>query len=332
MDRPTLCTLYSSTLTKFINFATSFKVGETSMYRSANKLGIESFLIDLRHICSHGKQLPSLEVFRRSNKTCLDWIKQFFWDQELKNISDATSKEIRFDVELSEKLKEIFPFYDVLAELLHKNVVRFQDLTGNDITKQRWPTIEKFMQQNKLKNFSRAFKFVTTQLAKIIELRAMNHNPCTFFHEMLEHCEFFMQTIKVEESNLLETSLEYDGDDDHISSDIDESPVKRKKVETSSVINLYQPLMWQIAKHGHMKLFIDMLYQISLNESETERRRMSARFWIVIVLRSFEYYQRYCKFSKNNTILETKISQEVRNVYSYQLDADLKKVKMLRLK
>lgn len=322
-DRSTLSTLYASTLTKFINYATSYQVGETSMYRSAKKLGIESFLIDLRHMCAHGKQLPSLEVFRKSHRTCLNWIKQFFWDQELTNICDATSKDFRFDSELADKAKSLLQFYDTLAQLLQKNIVRLEDVPVNGTVQQRWPTINKFMQQNKLKDFQQAIKYLTANLTVIVESRAMSLNPRTFFHEMFEHCEFFMQTTDICDADLSNASLEEEEDD----SEVEEVRTKRKKSEPPSVVQLYQPLIWQIAKHDHLKLFLDMLYQISLNDGENAIRRTSARFWIVIVVKSFKYYQLYSRFSKKNVILEKKINLEVRKIYSYQLDADLRKVK-----
>lgn len=100
------------------------------MYRSAQKLGIDSFLIDLRHLCAHGKAMPSLEVFRKSNSYCLEWIRKFFWEKELENVSDASSKDIRYDAALAEALKKILPFYDTLAELLRKNIVDFEDVSA----------------------------------------------------------------------------------------------------------------------------------------------------------------------------------------------------------
>ena len=63
LDSFTLNILYSTSLTKFVNFAASFQMGQGTMYKSAYFLGIDSFIIDLRHLCAHGKQTPNLEVF-----------------------------------------------------------------------------------------------------------------------------------------------------------------------------------------------------------------------------------------------------------------------------
>ena len=326
-DPFTLSTLYASTLTKFLNFAASFQLREATMYRSAHRLGLDSFLVDLRHLCSHGKQLPNVEVFRKSHRYCLDWIKRYFWENELKNVSDATLKHIRYDETMGEKLKTIFPFYDTLAELLHKNVADFQDLTVNDSMKARWPTLEKFMRQKKLKSFRQAFNFLTSILKKIIESKMMSQNPRTFFYEMFECCDYFMQAS--ESSDIATNGLilsEEDDDEEDEKTEAEGSPPKRKKTKPTTIVNLFQHLVWQIAKHDYLKMFLDMLYQISMNESEDSKRRTAARFWITITLGSFRYYQRYCKFSPDNPILQTKITPEVKNIYSYQLDADLKKV------
>lgn len=322
-DPHTLSTLYASTLTKFINYASSFEVLRTSMYKSAEKLGIDSFLIDLRHLCAHGKQLPCLDVFRRSHRYCLDWIKTYFWESEMKNVSDVTSIDIRYDAELSEELRQIFPFYDTLAQLLHQNIVKFTDLAPNSLAKQRWPTMDSFMKKNKLLSFRHAFAFLTDALFRVIQSKRMTQNPSTFFHEMFVHCDHFMQASESSDDPAV------DKRDDETAAMDSTSPPKRGKPQRVSIVNLYQRLIWQISRHGHLKLLLDMLCQVSFNESENPTRRTASRFWITIILKSFGYYQKYYEFSKSNPMQQTMIDQDVREVYCYQLDADLTKVFIL---
>lgn len=319
-DPFTLSTLYASTLTKFINYATSFEQHKATMYRSAERLGIDSFLIDLRHLCAHGKQLPNLEVFRKSHKYCLNWIKIFFWDAELNNVTDANIKDIRYDKDFADQLKELLTFYDVLAEISHNSIVQFDDLLQGDKARDRWPNIDKFMKDWKMKSFRHGFKTLTTVLQKLIKSEAMAASPQTFFHEMFDRCQFFMSC-----TNVLETTTRDSSDDDIETDSSDESPAKRSRSEPSSVVNLFQDIVWQIAKHDHLKLFLDMLYQLSVNENEDATRRSSARFWLSISLSSFNYYQKYCQFSQD-AILQKKITAGVKKVYSYQLDVDLTKV------
>lgn len=323
-DRFTLSNLYSGALTKFINHAASFQLRESTMYRSAYKLGIDSFLIDLRHLCSHGKQLPSLEVFRKSHRYCLGWIKKFYWESELLNISDATAKEIRVDATLTSKLQAILPLYDTLAELIHKNLLNLDDPTAMEIIKQRAPSLEQLMKEKNMKTFRKAFKAVSNTLVQIVVSKQMRLSPSTFFHEFFHRCEFFMQVTDVSGGDGSDSSDENDDDSDE--TETEESPAKRKRVEPSSAVNLLQNLVWQIAKFDHLKMYLDLLFQISSNDGEDATRRASASFWMSTTLRSFRYYQMYCEFSKNNAIVETKVTEDVRRIYSYQLDADLRRV------
>ena len=326
-DPFTLSTLYSSSLTKFINFATSFELYPTSMYKSAAKIGLDSFLIDLRHVCAHGKQQPSIQVFRKSHQYCLDWIKKFFWEPERNNVTNAKVREMRCDEVFAAQLKDLLTFYDVLCEILHKNISRFEDLSPEDKVRLRWPKMDKFMRDNRMQTFRHAFKIISTALMKLIQSKAMRTSPQTFFYEMFERCEFLMTTSEVVNSTEMESSDEDEEIADESLSDT--STPKRREREPTSVVNLNQNLIWEIVKHDHLKLLLDMLYQTCFNQAENAERKASARFWITIILGSFRHYQKYCEFSESNAVHETKITNDVRKIYSYQLDADLSRVFVL---
>lgn len=329
IDASILNALYANSLTRFVNFASSFNMSKTTMYGSANSLKLDSFLIDLRHSISHGKQAFHLDVFRNSHSICMKWIKEFYWDKEIDNICDADIKMIRFDVELEEKLDDILPFYDLLAEMIYKNIRTFEQLEkSNEVANERWPLIKQFMSANKLKNFRQAFKHFTNLLTKIIASKNVRINPKTFFHAILTRCEFFMQVLENSTETFLNgvEAMSDDDDNDYEETEI-ATPAKRNpNSKTQSIVNLYQELLWSIAKNDYLKLFLDMLFQINANQGETKSRRQSANFWINIILKSYHYYQNYCRFIKSNAVEQKKITQEIRNIYSYQLDADLKNV------
>lgn len=330
-DPHTLNTLYSSTITKFINFATSFRSFGT-MYKSAYQLGIDSFLIDLRHACAHGKQTPTLEVFRRSHKYCLEWIKNFYWSKELLNISDVTIKSVRFDSALESKLNSILPFYDALAELLHKNIETFEDLALCDPAMNRWPLMQAYMKENRLQNFPQAFRHLTKVLAKIIGSKSMRLSPRTFFHVMFEKCDYFMQVHDKTDSVLPDYGKESSDESqkeesDGSDGDGDEPPNKRsRKPDSVSIVNLYQALIWHIAKNDQLMLLLDMLFKISFSDGEMAARKQAACLWITRILKSIDLYQKYCDFTKTTLTSQKGINEEVKNIYSYQLDADLKEV------
>lgn len=319
-DRSILSTLYASALTKFINYATSFKLGRSTMYATANTLGIDSFLIDLRHSFAHGQQSFNLDVYRHSHQICMKWIEKFYWNREIDNIKDVDIKDIRYDANFSEKLDEMFTFYDLLAELLLKNFKNFNQLqNSNETVTDRWPLVNEFMKEKKLKNFSQAFKYFTDQFDSILASKEMRLNSKTFFHVMLSKSELFMKASEMNHQN-------------QVISDADEeyemTPIKRpkKKKNVQSVIQIYQNLIWHIAKNDYLKQLIDVLVQIFINKGETSTRRKTAHFWIEIILKSFKYYQMYCKFTKSNVIDQHEITEDITNIYSYQLGADLRNV------
>lgn len=318
-DSSTLSTLYGCAITKFMNFASSFSMSRGSMYSIANKLGIDSFLVDLRHIVSHGREMPGLEVFRQSNLMCMEWIKNFYWDKEVQNVTDVTMKELNYDSEMEAKLEDIFPFYDLFVDFTHRNIKDFSELENTNEGKTRWPQVKKFMKEKNFTNFRQALKHFTSQLILIIESRSMRTNYKTFFHSLVTKCEYFMNAHQ----NTEEISREDEEDDEEIFI----TPMKKpKKVEKQSVVNVLQDLIWHIAKNDYLKQFLDVLYKINFNRGETPARRQSARFWILILLRSYHYYVKYCNFNKSSVVEQKKITLEIKNIYSYQLDADLRNV------
>lgn len=323
-DNNTLSTLYGCAITKFINYASSFNSYRGSMYGTADNLGIDSFLIDLRHNFAHGKQTPNLEVFRQSHSMCMKWIKEFYWDKEEMNIENVEIKKIRSDIELDKKLDEIFLFYNMVAELVHKNIKNFEMLEVSDEkSTDRWPFVKKFMNANNLVNFRQAFNHFTNQLVQIIESRSLRSNPEAFFYSFLNKCDYFMNAHQIAAKTV---SLNIP--DELSDEEVTITPVKKRKTEKiQSIVNLFQDLIWHIAKNDYLKIFLNTLFQINFNRGESQVRRQSARFWILIILRSFNYYIKYCKFQKSSNFTDQKkITDEVRNVYSYQLDADLRNV------
>lgn len=328
-NRRDFIALCEHSLMKFINFATSFKLNKNTMYNSARNLQLDSYLIDLRHNIAHGKQTLNPEVLVNSLEVCLQWIKGFYWDQEVKNIADVDINHLRYDAVLDEKLDSIFSFFDLLAELVQKNFRTFEQLKKSDETaNDRWPTIKKYMTEKKLSNFQDALTHFKLLLIKTIESKNVRQNPRTFIHSLLTKCNHFMQVNDHSFQNLLKL------DDMIIDEDEEEdikivAPVKnskKKNFKHQSIVNIYQDIVWHIVRNDHLKLFIEMLLQIYTNKGEKQSRRQSARFWITIILKSYHYFQEYCQFTKSNAIDQTKITQDVRNVYSYQLDADLENV------
>lgn len=187
------------------------------------------------------------------------------------------------------------------------------------MNRDRWPHVKQFMKEKNLVNFQQTFKFFTNQLAGILETRNMRVNCNTFFYCLITKCEYFMNAYQtpIDEHN------ETNGDDEEVFI----TPIKKpKKDKHFSVVNIFQDLMWHIAKNDYLKQFLDVLFQIAFNRGEIPARRQATQFWILILLRSFHYYVKYCKFSKLSLTEQKKITHQIRNIYSYQFNADLRNV------
>lgn len=128
--------LYSSAFTRFLNFMSSIMQNGhlKTMYMTAKNLGIDSFMVDLRHLCAHGQVMPTLEVFRRSADYCLKWLHSFYWTRELETINDASVQDFRLrsTVEFESKVREIVAGYDGTMAALHSRKRFISDLKAVD--------------------------------------------------------------------------------------------------------------------------------------------------------------------------------------------------------
>lgn len=128
--------LYSSAFTRFLNYMSSImQNGQLkTMYMTAKNLGIDSFMVDLRHLCAHGQVMPSLDVFRRTADYCLKWLHSFYWTRELETICDATVQDFRLrsTVEFEQKVRELVFGYDATMAALHDHKRFIGDLVGGN--------------------------------------------------------------------------------------------------------------------------------------------------------------------------------------------------------
>lgn len=128
-----LRSMYANAFTRFVNYMSSIMRSRTvqSMYSTARELGMEPFLIDLRHLCAHGQVLPSLELSRRTTDYCLRWLREFYWDRERNFIVDACVRDVRLksSLELEQSIGEWFALYDAATEALMAGYKNVDDLT-----------------------------------------------------------------------------------------------------------------------------------------------------------------------------------------------------------
>ena len=241
----------------------------------------------------------------------MEWIENFYWITELNNIKDATIKDIRYDTDFQVILIAIFPLYDTTVKAIHKDIsLPEKDEASVD---ERLTAVKSLMEKKQLKNLSKTLNHLTHMLSIQLESKNMRIYPKTFFHVMIQCCEYFLTIQDVIEYN----------------DDIDISPPasKRSKYVKESIVNLYNGLIVSIAKNDYLKMFTETLFQISSNTSENELKRKSAQFWITRILDSFQFYKEFCNLDNAiHPILQTNATEEVRTIYDKKLNADLKEV------
>ena len=241
----------------------------------------------------------------------MEWIENFYWITELNNIKDATIKDIRYDTDFQVILIAIFPLYDTTVKAIHKDITLPEKAEPS--FDERLCAVKSLMEKKQLKNLSKALNYLTHMLSIQLESKNMRIYPKTFFHVMIQCCEYFLTIQDVIEYN----------------DDIDASPPtsKRSKYVKESIVNLYMGLIVSIAKNDYLKMFTETLFQISSNTSENELKRKSAQFWITRILDSFQYYKDFCNLDNAiHPILQTAVTEEIREIFDRKLNADLKEV------
>lgn len=319
-EKSTLSTLYATAITKFLNFMTTLQLHESTMYKSARNLGIDSFIVDLRHLVSHGQELPSLEVFQNSANYCMNWLKTFYWDREKDNISSATMKEIVKDnvLEFEDKVTKAVILFDLFLELNHKNYQTAEAVKSSKIDDDRKQQVLKYLADKRTLKFNVILKSLIHNLWTILESREMRFHSHTFFDLFTENCCYFMSVD--ENSNLVE-----------ISDLLDDSDAEVEDNQKSSIIGLTQQLIFAIVKFDFLGIFLDHLFKIYNDSTISKARRDSSRFWILTLLKSFNYYKKYCELFDNlqQVFKFNKVDENAREIYVKKLKADLKEIFVL---
>lgn len=276
-----------------------------------NKHQIWKSLVSIKKSIKAGISVLNCLILGKSHRYCMEWIENFYWIKELDNIKDATIKDIRYDTDFQVILIAIFPLYDTTVKAIHKEL----ELPEKDdpSVDERFSAVKSLMEKKQFKNLSKALNHLTHLLSIQLESKNMRIYPKTFFHVMIQCCEYFLT---------IQDIIEYNDD-----TEVLPPSSKKSKYVKESIVNLYMGLIVSIAKNDYLKMFMETLFQISSNISESKIRRKSAQFWITRILDSFQYYKEFCKLdSAIHPVLQTTATLEVREIYDKKLNADLKEI------
>lgn len=163
--------MYSNAFTRFLNFMSSImqhKIVKT-MYNTATELGIEPFLVDLRHLCAHGHALPALDIFRRSADYCMEWLKSYYWEPERKSMQNAVVTDIRLAkvLDYEKQIRELFFIYDAATEAQRNTIYYITDINQGLLSFKSFEALNSYANLIKKLKLSIIAPYVVNHLTEI---------------------------------------------------------------------------------------------------------------------------------------------------------------------
>lgn len=277
-----LRTMYSEAFLKFLNYMSSIMRSRTvpSMYSTARVLGIESFLVDLRHQCAHGQVSPSLDILRRTAAYCMKWLREFYWDRELKSITDASVRDVQLksSVDLEQSIREYFRMYDAATEAMafgHKTVDDLPEPTQNGaIDAADIELLQNFAQETHQKRLTFVANKAINMLAQLSSTKGRDHGYSDIFCDVLFDCKNFVQRS----ATIFDTT---------------------RQDEQSKFIGIHQNLFRLFAICDFINNLFNRLLLICEDEAETTVLRQAASFWANEIATGFTVFKNFKQFYKN---------------------------------
>lgn len=274
--------LYSSALTRFLNYMSSLLLNKQfkSLYATVKELGIEPFIVDLRHLCSHGQVMPALEVFQRTAIYCMEWLKDYYWDRQMKALEDAHIEDIRprETENIHTKFVNLFAIYDNAAEAIHKGYKYVEDAK----------IVFDCDKMDRLRDYTKKIKYnelnlIATEVLKDLSLCIRNKDRMKETLHIV--CSVVMKGYIIEAPETIINSH-------------NDSPI--------SLTRIHQHFFRTMATHGCNKLLFDGLVTIFENEKESLARRKGAVFWARKLVEGFLILRDIQKLEKKQTELNSK--------------------------
>lgn len=276
-----LRSMYSNAFTRFLNYMSSIMRSRhlQSMYSTARELGIESFLVDLRHLCAHGQVLPSLEISRRTADYCLNWLREFYWDRERNFIVDATVRDVHLksSVDMETAVRYWFSIYDASTEGYSKGAKSIDDLKNETHSERMQESALELLETIAEQIRNNRLNFIANR--GINELAQLSHqterdrgNAYIFFDAFLNSSYLINRSADI-----------YRGD---------------SKDEQSKFIGLHQNLFRLFAICDYVNVFFIRFIAMCEDELEEEHIRKAASFWANEIANGFINFKQFKHFHK----------------------------------
>uniref|UniRef100_A0A1I8MFA7 Las1-like protein n=1 Tax=Musca domestica TaxID=7370 RepID=A0A1I8MFA7_MUSDO len=300
-----LQTLYANAFTRFFNFMSSIMQTHNmrTMYQTAKELGLESFVVDLRHICAHGQVLPPLQVLRNTAEYCIVWLHDYYWRTQLESMRDLDATRIRRKdrTELDDKVSTLCEIFDAALEGHMKGAINIKTLKRHMHGK-RFHNLKEYYQKYNFEKLQDIFDHIAQELYGLVKRDIVIKDVATIYVGALLRMRYFFSVSGIEDSS----------------------------AEMESLITANQTLFRMLAINGFLDDFFYALIDIAESPIVEATKRASASFWAVQILKGFKAF-RQCKqmykdeMDENTNIKEPtfslnnlkEISEGTRELYIY---------------
>ncbi|XP_055620557.1 uncharacterized protein LOC129764931 [Toxorhynchites rutilus septentrionalis] len=299
--------VYSGAFTRFINHLTEYhqQTGagrRGTMATKVKEIGIEGFLVELRHLCAHSSVSISIDVFRRSAEYCMNWLETCYWKRELQQIQNCDVRHIKQAVlgdKFQDDLDYIVRIYDIATKAIHKGA---SSLSGAE--QHLTPPQFKLLQEHAKAN-------------RVDQLNSIVFDIVRFIAESMQLPRCFETTLGVCGALL---NCHY----------MLEAPAKGS---TQGLPHIHQRLFQMLVVKGYMQTYLEKLIAICEDDQERHERRLGAKFWAIAITRAYRLLKRFKKALKdmpeklhqfNRKEHTRKMSKTVKAIYQNKLRLDLK--------
>ncbi|XP_043647588.1 uncharacterized protein LOC122616254 [Drosophila teissieri] len=272
---------YASAFTRFYNFMSSIIQGHnmTSMYETAKELGLQSFIVDLRHLCAHGQELPPVEVLRSTSVHCLEWLRTYYWLPHKETMSnlDAGKLHRQDKLKFEKAVTNLLEIYDLTLECHFKGAEKLKAISK----------LKSSGEFNKIRVYSSSKKAKTSKeiLSAVLgDLSALVKRESSSMKDLLDiytNCLLKMEYF-------LGVGLQIDDNED-------------------TLIAATQGLFRLLAVQGYIEKVFVALVQLTENQNESEQRRLGASYWATKMVESFGMLFRMKRMYKAELDLNNKL-------------------------
>ncbi|XP_016995640.2 uncharacterized protein [Drosophila takahashii] len=272
---------YASAFTRFYNFMSSIMQGHSmsSMYETARELGLQSFIVDLRHLCAHGQELPPVQVLRSTSEHCLEWLRTYYWLPHKESMSnlDAGKLQRKDKLKFEKAVSNLLEIYDLTLECHIKGAEKLKAISKLKSSGE-FNKIRVYSSSKKAKSSKEILSAVVNDLAALVKKESSSMKDLLdIYLSCLLKMEYF-----------LAIGLQIDDNEDVL-------------------IAATQDLFRLLAVQGYIEKMFVALVQLTENENEAEQRRLGASYWASKMIESFGMLFRMKRMYKEELDLNDKL-------------------------